>query len=116
MIKPHVKNRSRRLRKKLYVDEFKVLGFNIDLKFVADSSEEDLDAFFDEFLDSATYKNDLIFGGGGTTEEFSGFIVPMERYKSATEDDRKLITEWLEKSSRVESVKVGELQDANADI
>ncbi|MCL6269163.1 YggL family protein [Sansalvadorimonas sp. 2012CJ34-2] len=116
MIKRNATNRSRRLRKKLYVEEFQVLGFNIDLKFVANSSEDDLDSFFEDFLDSATYQNGLIFGGGGTTEEFSGFIIPMERYKSATEDDRKLISDWLKSNSQVESVEIGELQDANADF
>ena len=115
MIKPHVKNRSRRLRKKLYVDEFKVLGFNIDLTFAADSSEEDLNKFFEDFLDSATYQNGLVFGGGGTTESFCGFVGPMARYQSATEQHRQLISDWLENNPHVASSTVGELQDANLD-
>ena len=116
MIKVDAKKRSRRLRKKLYVEEFKVLGFEIDLKFVESSSDEVLDNFFDEFLGQVIEANDLVFGGGGTREGFSGFIVPADRYLSATEEQRTLVTDWLGKSKLLESHETGELVDANFDL
>ncbi|MGI9277091.1 MAG: 50S ribosome-binding protein YggL [Endozoicomonas sp.] len=116
MIKVDAKKRSKRLRKKLYLEEFKVLGFEIDLKFVDSASEEDLDKFFDEFLKKAIEANDLVFGGGGTKEGFSGFIVPAGRYDSSTEEHRKLVSDWLGKSDLLESHETGELIDANLDL
>ena len=50
MIKVDARNRSRRLRKKLYVEEFRVLGFEVDLTFVDSTTEDGMDAFFDDFL------------------------------------------------------------------
>jgi uncharacterized protein YggL (DUF469 family) len=40
-------NRSRRLRKKLCVDEFQELGFELNLGFKEDLSDEAIDAFLD---------------------------------------------------------------------
>ena len=113
MIKADVKNRSRRLRKKLYIEEFKVLGFNVDMTFSSDSSDEAFDTFFEEFLGKFADENELIFGGAGTQTSFSGFIVPYERYLSATEEHRKLTTEWLTAHKLIENFTVGELTDAN---
>ena len=116
MIKTDAKNRSKRLRKKLYVEEFKVLGFEIDMKFVDSSSDEALDKFFDDFLQQAIEGNDLVFGGGGTKEGFSGFVVPAGRYESATEEHRKLVSEWLGRNELLESHETSGLVDANFDL
>lgn len=43
-------NRSQRLRKKLCVDEFQELGFELNLDFKEDLSEEAIDAFLAAFL------------------------------------------------------------------
>ena len=57
-------NRSRRLRKKLCVDEFQELGFELTLNFKADLSDQTLDAFVDQFLDQAIAGNGLDYVGG----------------------------------------------------
>ena len=46
-------NRSRRLRKKLCVDEFQELGFELNLEFKSDLDIEAIDAFLDQFLAEA---------------------------------------------------------------
>lgn len=116
MIKVDAKNRSMRLRKKLYVNEFKVLGFEVDLTFVDTTTEEAMDGFFDDFLVNVVKKNKLVFSGGGTREGFSGFVVPSARYESATDDQRKLLGDWIEKQKLITNHTVGQLVDANFDL
>ena len=113
MIKSDAKNRSKRLRKKLFVDEFKIDGFEIDMRFVDTITEEAMNDFFDEFLADAIEANDMVFGGGGDKEGFSGFVVPAARYESATDKERTLVSEWLDKNDLIAEHKVGELVDAN---
>jgi uncharacterized protein YggL (DUF469 family) len=57
-------NRSRRLRKKLCVDEFQELGFELNLEFKEDLSDEAIDAFLDAFLTEAMDGNGLDYVGG----------------------------------------------------
>ncbi len=42
--------RSRRLRKKLHVDEFQELGFSVAWRFAEGTSEEEVDATLDQFI------------------------------------------------------------------
>lgn len=44
-------NRSRRLRKKMRVDEFQELGFDITWTFDASVSEAEIDATVDKFIE-----------------------------------------------------------------
>ena len=57
-------NRSRRLRKKLCVDEFQELGFELNLEFKSDLDIEAIDAFLDQFLAEAMDANNLDYVGG----------------------------------------------------
>jgi len=106
--------RSRRLRKKLFVDEFAVYGFEVTITF-ADFDENTFDAFLDEIVEFVVSKN-LIIGGGGGVDEFEGFISSNDRYGSATEEDRNAVSSWLEGQSIIQSVEVSELVDANYDF
>lgn len=103
------KNRSRRLRKKLYVDEFQILGFEFSSK-LALASEEEFYEFFDQFIDLIEQRN-LCMGGGGGPDEFSGFITSEARYGSASNDDQKAVEAWLKSKSFVSNVKIGALVD-----
>ncbi|OED41826.1 hypothetical protein ACH42_12955 [Endozoicomonas sp. (ex Bugula neritina AB1)] len=113
MIKPNAKNRSKRLRKKLFVEEFKVLGFEVDMSFSEGTTDEALNTFFDDFLGNVIEENDMVFGGGGSTEGFSGFVIPAERYASATDAQRQLVGDWFEKNALISEHKISELVDAN---
>ena len=112
MIKLDAKNRSKRLRKKLYMEEFKVMGFEIDMAFIENATEDQLDDFLDSFLTMIENSN-LIFVGGGTREAFSGFVTPSKRYTSATEAEKAIVTEWLAEGELLEQHTVSELMDAN---
>ena len=43
-------NRSRRLRKKLCVDEFQELGFELNLEFKPDLSDDAINHYLEQFL------------------------------------------------------------------
>lgn len=44
------KNRSRRLRKKMHIDEFQELGFSVAWRFPEGTSEEQIDKTVDDFI------------------------------------------------------------------
>ena len=46
-------NRSRRLRKKLCVDEFQELGFELNLEFKPDLSDDAINHYLEQFLREA---------------------------------------------------------------
>ena len=102
--------RSRRLRKKLYLDEFSILGFEFSCK-IDEVPEQDYDAFFDAFADQAE-KRDLFVSIDGQDNQFEGFVTSGNRYGSATEDDRKAMEETLAAASIVSDIVVGPLVDA----
>jgi len=104
------KPRSKRLRKKLYVDEFAVTGFGFQGRFTADSDEQ-LDPFFDGLIELLNARDMMIVGG--TNEDFfEAYLSSNERYSSVTEDDRKAVIEWLDGQKRITEVTVAELSDA----
>jgi uncharacterized protein YggL (DUF469 family) len=84
-------NRSRRLRKKLCVDEFQELGFELTLNFKADLSDQTLDDFVDQFLDQAIAGNGLDYVGG---EDFG--LVCLAKRGSVNEE---AVTNWKSSSS-----------------
>ncbi|PWB33183.1 hypothetical protein DCO48_11000 [Pseudomonas sp. SDI] len=100
-------NRSRRLRKKLCVDEFQELGFELNLGFKEDLSEEAIDAFLDAFLTDAMDANGLDYVGG---DDF-GLVCKAER-GSVTEAQRAKVEAWLKGRDEVVKVEVSPLLDA----
>ncbi len=101
----------KRLRKKLYVGEFKELGFEIAVDLVEGMNEEQLDEFISIFGEEALDKNDLDFEGGGSTLALFGLII-LNKRGSVSEEQRSSIETWLKERSEVKSVIVGELVDA----
>jgi len=103
--------RSRRLRKKLYVNEYTVYGFEVSLSF-KEMDESALDPFLDEIVDFVESRNLMIAGGGGI-DVFDTFVSSSDRYGSASEEDRHALSKWLEEKSLLKNVEVGDLVDAN---
>ena len=103
--------RSRRLRKKLYVGEFAIMGFeftckvNIDLD-TAPQFEELLDAF-----DKVAEEKNLLISLDNDDEQFEGFVTSYDRYGSATEEDKAAIEAVLLAHSIVSDVEVSKLVD-----
>jgi len=96
--------RSRRLRKKLHVDEFREDGFHVRFALRALSAAE-ADRFWDAFLAEAIEARGLTYGGA---EE--GFVAALRG--SATEADRDAVRDWLAARPEVMSAEVGSLVDA----
>lgn len=99
-------NRSRRLRKKLCVDEFQELGFELTLNFKDGLSDDELDAFVEAFLRDAVEANGLGYVGG----EDYGFICLGKR-GSVTEQQRGLVDSWLKGRSELTEYNLSPLMD-----
>lgn len=108
------KNRSRRLRKKLYIDEFIVYGFSVSCDLSIDKASE-YDVFIDEFIDFVEARN-LIIGGGASHSKFDCFVVAEGRYDSATEDDRAAIETWFTNKPECTNIEVSALVGVNSNI
>lgn len=102
--------RSRRLRKKLYLDEFAVLGFEFTCSINTDSDEE-YEQFFDSFADLIDAR-DLFVSLDGDGGQLIGFVSAGGRYASATEDDRAAIEQALNSYKIMNDVSIGALVDA----
>jgi len=105
-------SRSRRLRKKLYLEEFATTGFELDLEFTADKDADQLDAFIFDFM-TVIDANDMAFSGSACAETVSGILIRIGRYDSVTAEQRTALLEWLEANADVKLVEAGELVDAN---
>lgn len=100
-------NRSRRLRKKLCVDEFQEVGFELLLEFREDLEAEAVEAFTEAFLAQAIGGNGLIFVG---CDEFG--MVCLAKRGSVNAEQRAAVEAWLQGRGELASFKVGELVDA----
>ena len=83
-------NRSRRLRKKLCVDEFQELGFEINLTYREGIESKAVDDFLEAFISEAMEANELGYIGG----EDYGFVC-LARRGSVTEEQRAKVDAWL---------------------
>jgi uncharacterized protein YggL (DUF469 family) len=99
-------NRSRRLRKKLCVDEFQELGFELTLNFKDGLSDEELDAFVEAFLRDAVEANGLGYVGG----EDYGFLC-LDKRGSVNEEQRGLVDAWLKGRSELTEYNLSPLMD-----
>jgi len=99
-------NRSQRLRKKLCVDEFQELGFELNLDFKEDLSEEAIDVFLDAFLKEAMEANGLGYVGG---DDYG--LVCLQKRGSVSAEQRANVEAWLKTRSELTSVEVSPLLD-----
>ncbi|MGB4073016.1 YggL family protein [Pseudomonas sp.] len=83
-------NRSRRLRKKLCVDEFQELGFELNLNFKQDLADEAIDSFLEQFLRDAMTANGLGYVGG---DDFG--LVCLSKRGSVNAEQRAAVEAWL---------------------
>lgn len=104
---PSNKSRSRRLRKKLRIGEFKELGVEFSAEFkeslVADAEEKLVDLFLAEVIEPRI----LALGGSIT----NGFITCLGR-GSVSEEDRAQIASWFHSRPECRAIRVGPLADA----
>jgi uncharacterized protein YggL (DUF469 family) len=100
-------HRSRRLRKKLCVDEFQELGFELSFQYKEGQGEEAIDAFMKRFAAVAVEPNDLVYSG---CDEY-GFIC-LARRGSVSAEQRELIDGWLKQQPELAGFNLSPLIDA----
>lgn len=93
-----MKNRSKRLRKKLYRDEFAQVGFSFKgkcrspLEFYEDSMDV-IDDFV-EYLESNGLGVCIIIGNA-RTRSISGIVMKASRYGQTNDGDIRIVDAWL---------------------
>lgn len=107
-MKMNAKNRSTRIRKKLRVDEFQELGFDVAWKLKDGTTSEELDTFINKFFAEVIQPNSLGFGGEGDTL-WHGLICT-QALGSCTEEHRSVVEKWLTDNGAT-SVAVSALYD-----
>lgn len=102
-------SKKRRLRKKLYLQEFAILGFklNIDINSAAAMNSQ---SFFDDLI-ALLNERKLFLNIGDCHGRFNGFISSAARYGSATKQDLDAIKSLLDCQALVASYQLGELRD-----
>lgn len=107
VIKP-AKNRSRRIRKKMRVDEFQELGFDVAWKFADGTSNAAIDEFIDKFFAEAMETQGLGFGGEGDLIWHG--LVCTQKLGKCTDENRQVVEKWLTDAG-AQSVAVSDLYD-----
>ena len=100
-------NRSRRLRKKLCVDEFQELGCELQLQYRDGADESERDAFILALHNEVLIPQGLLLIG---CNEF-GLVCLMKRGSVSTEQ-RAAVEQWLSSRSDLASFSLSALQDA----
>ena len=105
-----ISNKSKRLRKKLYLDEFAVLGFEV--KFKLSSENDDLfEGIFNEMISFLESQN-LIMNIAVDGEQFHLYVSSHARYESATDENRAATEAFLNEQKGLEEINVAPLSDA----
>ncbi len=107
-MKADAKNRSQRLRKKLRVDEFQELGFDVAWQLNEDITSDELDAFIDKFFSDIIQPNGLGFGGEG--DALWHGLICTQHLGSCTDEHRSAVEKWLNENG-ANQVAVSELYD-----
>lgn len=102
------KHRSRRLRKKMHIDEFQELGFSVAWRFPEGTTEEQIDKTVDDFINEVIAPNGLAFDGSGYLA-WEG-LVCKEQIGKCTEEDQAIVRKWLEEK-QLEAIRLSDLFD-----
>ncbi|QRY78645.1 YggL family protein [Pseudomonas sp. PDNC002] len=100
-------HRSRRLRKKLCVDEFQELGFELSFRYKEGQGEEGIGAFMQRFATSAVEPNEMVYSG---CDEYG--LICLARRGSVSAEQRGLIEQWLKQQPELSDFTIGPLIDA----
>jgi len=101
-------HRSRRLRKKLHIDEFQELGFSVAWRFAEGTTEQQIDKTVDDFINEVIAPNGLAYDGSGYLV-WEGLIC-LQRTGKCTDEHRELVRKWLE-DRQLSDIQVTELFD-----
>jgi len=90
--------------------EFTELGFEVGWRFARLHGDDELDAFWDDFIDTIEARG-LSIGGGGDGVRGGGFVT-RPAPPGASESDRTFLRDWLAAYPSVGEVSAGPLVDA----
>jgi len=107
-MKVDAKNRNRRLRKKLRVDEFQEIGFDIAWKLADGTDNEAIDVFIVKFFKEAIEPNGLGFGGEGDLLWHG--IICTQKIGKCTQEQKLMVEKWLTDNGAT-SVTTSDLYD-----
>ena len=99
----------KRLRKKLKKGEFTEYGFEIEITFNDNVTEQEFDKWINSFIEEIE-KNNLLFGGASGLNNFEGFVTSVK--KSVTENQKLAIENWISKQKIIKKYSISELIDA----
>jgi len=102
--------RKRRIRKKLYLDEFAVYVFELKIDLSTSYPEEEL-----VFLDDLIYQLEgmkLLYMGYFLETKLRGHIIAKGRYNSPTEFQRQYISDWCQRHSSIKEFEFGSFENA----
>lgn len=94
------KQRSRRLRKKMRIDEFQELGFSVKWTFPENTPIEEVDSFVDDFILNVIEPNGLAFDASGYLS-WEGLIC-LQKIGKCTEEHRQLVENYLKEKNMQE--------------
>ncbi|MFB0981471.1 MAG: 50S ribosome-binding protein YggL [Alteromonadaceae bacterium] len=107
-MKVNAKNRNRRLRKKLRVDEYQELGFDVAFKLADGTDNDAVDTFLNNFFSEVIQPNALGFGGEGDVLWHG--LVCTQNIGKCTDENRTAVESWLNENGAT-AVAVSELYD-----
>ena len=107
-MKIDAKSRNKRIRKKLRVDEFQELGFDVAWQLPEDFDDSAVDDFLTKFFSEVIDANGLGFGGEGDTLWHG--LVCTQKLGKCTDEHRTAVENWL-KENGATSVAVSALYD-----
>lgn len=100
------KSRSRRLRKKLHLDEFRELGFRLTLSWPRHPDEDTQDVLMEALLDEVILPRRLAYAGW-----IDGGLIYRAYRGSADQADRQAVSAWWQQRDAGCLVVVSELVD-----
>ena len=107
--KEMLKPRSRRLRKKLRIVEFKEYGFNLDIIF--DNTKITFDNALDKLVEFIEINDWEIAGGGNSSSNSISGIVCKWKTGSLSEADLLTMKSWIVEQGWVTECNLHELRD-----
>ncbi|MEG9311609.1 YggL family protein [Klebsiella pneumoniae] len=102
------KNRSRRLRKKMHIDEFQELGFSVACVSRKGPAKSRSTRRSTILIEEVIEPNKLAFDGSGYLS-WEGLIC-MQEIGKCTEEHQAIVRKWLE-ARKLEDVRTSELFD-----
>lgn len=102
---PGGKRRSRRLRKKLHVGEFREFGFELALRLDPALADREDAAFWNAFITECVERRGLSYGGAS-----SGFVTRAGR-GSVSAEDRDAMRAWIAQRPEIVACTFGPLDD-----